>query len=132
MASVWATFASAEFIHIVALSLGVSLSATGLAILVGAPLGAALAVFRFPGRRFLIVLVNALLGLPPVVVGLALYLALSHSGPLGSLGLLFTPGAMVLAQATLATPIVAALVHRAMADLWAEYGGALQVDGATP
>jgi tungstate transport system permease protein len=132
MTSVWATFASAEFIHIVALSLSVSLSATGLAILIGAPFGAALAVFRFPGRRFLIVLVNALLGLPPVVVGLALYLVLSHSGPLGSLRLLFTPGAMVLAQATLAMPIVAALVHRAMADLWAEYGGALQVDGATP
>jgi tungstate transport system permease protein len=132
MASVWATFASAEFRHIVALSLGVSLSATGLAILIGAPFGAALAVFRFTGRRFLIVLVNALLGLPPVVVGLALYLVLSHSGPLGSLRWLFTPGAMVLAQATLAMPIIAALVHRAMADLWTEYGGALQVDGATP
>lgn len=131
MANFWATFVSAEFLRIVALSLSVSLSATALAILVGAPFGAALAVFRFPGRRFLIVLVNALLGLPPVVVGLALYLTLSYSGPLGALRLLFTPGAMVLAQATLATPIVAALVHRAMADLWTEYGGALQVDGAT-
>jgi tungstate transport system permease protein len=130
MASLWATFASAEFLHIVALSLAVSLSATTVAILIGAPFGTALAVF--PGRRFLIVLVNALLGLPPVVVGLVLYLILSYSGPLGALRLLFTPGAMVLAQATLATPIVAALVHRAMADLWAEYGGALQVDGATP
>ena len=132
MESLWATFASAEFLHIVALSLAVSLSATTVAILIGAPFGAALAVLRFPGRRFLIVLVNALLGLPPVVVGLALYLVLSHSGPLGFLRLLFTPGAMVMAQATLATPIVAALVHRAMAELWAEYGGALQVDGATP
>jgi tungstate transport system permease protein len=132
MASLWATFASAEFLHIVALSLAVSLSATTVAILIGAPFGTALAVLRFPGRRFLIVLVNALLGLPPVVVGLVLYLILSYSGPLGALRLLFTPGAMVLAQATLATPIVAALVHRAMADLWAEYGGALQVDGATP
>ena len=131
MASVWAVFGSAEFFRIVALSLGVSLSATGLAILLGAPLGAGLAVFRFAGRRALIVLVNALLGLPPVVVGLALYLTLSHAGPLGPLRLLFTPGAMVLAQTVLATPIVAALVHRAMADLWADYGGALQVDGAT-
>jgi tungstate transport system permease protein len=131
MAGVWAVFGSAEFFRIVALSLGVSLSATGLAILLGAPLGAGLAVFRFTGRRALIVLVNALLGLPPVVVGLALYLTLSHAGPLGPLRLLFTPGAMVLAQTVLATPIVAALVHRAMADLWADYGGALQVDGAT-
>jgi tungstate transport system permease protein len=70
--------------------------------------------------------------LPPVVVGLALYLVLSRSGPLGELRLLFTPGAMVLAQAVLATPIVAALVHRALADLWADYGGALRIDGATP
>ena len=127
----WVTLASGEFARIVALSLGVSLSATAVAIVLGLPLGAALAVFRFKGRRFLIVVVNALLGLPPVVVGLALYLALSHSGPLGALGLLFTPGAMVLAQAVLATPIVTALVHRAVADLWVDYGGALQVDGAT-
>ena len=132
MANFLATIESAEFVHIIVLSLSVSLSATGLAILLGLPLGAALAVFRFTGRRSLIIAINALLGLPPVVVGLALYLMLSHSGPLGPLGLLFTPGAMVLAQATLATPIVAALVHRAVADLWVDYGGALQVDGATP
>lgn len=131
MADFWTTVGSGDFAHIVALSLGVSLSATGLAILIGLPLGAGLAVFRFPGRRLLIVVVNALLGLPPVVVGLALYLALSRSGPLGELGLLFTPGAMVLAQAVLATPIVAALVHRAVADLWTDYGGALRIDGAT-
>ena len=94
-------------------------------------MGAALAVYSFPGRQILVVTFNALLGLPPVVVGLALYLLLSRSGPLGALSLLFTPGAMVLAQTVLALPIVTALVHSASADLWAEYGGALQVDGAT-
>jgi tungstate transport system permease protein len=102
-----------------------------LATLVGTPLGAALAVYSFPGRQILVVTFNALLGLPPVVVGLALYLLLSRSGPLGALSLLFTPGAMVLAQTVLALPIVTALVHSTSADLWAEYGGALQVDGAT-
>jgi tungstate transport system permease protein len=102
-----------------------------LATLVGTPLGAALAVYSFPGRQILVVTFNALLGLPPVAVGLALYLLLSRSGPLGALSLLFTPGAMVLAQTVLALPIVTALVHSASADLWAEYGGALQVDGAT-
>jgi tungstate transport system permease protein len=132
MAEFWTTVGSSEFAGIVALSLGVSLSATGLAILIGLPLGAGLAVLRFPGRRLLIVVINALLGLPPVVVGLALYLVLSRAGPLGPLHLLFTPGAMVLAQAVLATPIVAALVHRAIADLWLDYGGALRIDGATP
>jgi len=99
--------------------------------LFGAPLGAALAACPIPGRRILVVAANALLGLPPVVVGLALYLLLSRSGPLGALGLLFTPGAMVVAQTVLALPIVTALVHAAAADLWAEYGAALQVDGAT-
>ena len=94
-------------------------------------MGAALAVYSFPGRQILVVTFNALLGLPPVVVGLALYLLLSRSGPPGALSLLFTPGAMVLAQTVLALPIVTALVHSTSADLWAEYGGALQVDGAT-
>jgi tungstate transport system permease protein len=131
MLDFWATLGSGEFVRIVALSLGVSLSATALAILLGVPLGASLAVFRFAGRRALIVIVNALLGLPPVVVGLALYLVLSHSGPLGAFHLLFTPGGMVAAQTILATPIVAALVHRAVSQLWATYGGALLVDGAT-
>jgi tungstate transport system permease protein len=131
MDNFWSTLGSGEFVRIVAFSLGVSLSATAVSVVLGLPLGAALAVFRFPGRRALIVVVNALLGLPPVVVGLALYLVLSHSGPLGALRLLFTPGAMVLAQAMLATPIVTALVHRSVVDLWADYGGALQVDGAT-
>ena len=115
----------------IALSLTVSVSATALATLLGTPFGAALAAYSFPGRQILVVTFNALLGLPPVVVGLALYLLLSRSGPLGALGLLFTPGAMVLAQTILALPIVTALVHSASADLWAEYGGALQVDGAT-
>ena len=115
----------------IALSLAVSVSATALATLFGTPLGAALAVYSFPGRQILVVTFNALLGLPPVVVGLALYLLLSRSGPLGALGILFTPGAMVLAQTVLALPIVTALVHSASADLWTEYGGALQVDGAT-
>jgi tungstate transport system permease protein len=117
--------------RIVALSLGVSLSATMLATLLGTPLGAALAIYAVPGRRAVVIVVNALLGLPPVVVGLALYLLLSRSGPLGRLGLLFTPGAMVAAQAVLAAPIVTALVHDATADVWSQYGAALQVDGAT-
>lgn len=131
MTDFWTTVGSAEFAGIVALSLGVSLSATAFAILIGLPLGAGLAVFDFPGRRPLIVVVNALLGLPPVVVGLALYLTLSRSGPLGELRMLFTPGAMVMAQAVLATPIVAALTHRAVEELWSDYGGALRIDGAT-
>lgn len=117
--------------RIVALSLGVSLSATALAALLGTPVGAALAIYAVPGRRALVIAANALLGLPPVVVGLALYLLLSRSGPLGAFGLLFTPGAMVLAQAVLAAPIVTALVHDVSADVWSEYGAALQVDGAT-
>jgi tungstate transport system permease protein len=127
----WAGFDPVTLGAIIILSLAVSLSATGLATLLGAPLGATLAVYSFPGRRILVIAFNALLGLPPVVVGLALYLLLSRSGPLGAAGLLFTPGAMVLAQTLLATPIVTALVHNASEDLWAEYGPALQIDGAT-
>jgi tungstate transport system permease protein len=127
----WASLETAEFAHIVGLSLAVSLSATAFAAVVGLPCGAALAICRFPGRRLLILLANAFLGLPPVVVGLALYLLLSRSGPLGVLALLFTPGAMVIAQALLATPIITALTHRAIEEPWQEYGGALRVDGAT-
>src|ERR1019366_2903376 len=97
----------------------------------GIPLAAVLALARFPGRRALVVAVNALLGLPPVVVGLAMYLLLSNAGPLGFLGLLFTPAAMVLAQAILATPIVAALAHRVLEARWAEFGRALQASGAS-
>jgi tungstate transport system permease protein len=107
--------------QIVALSLGVSLSAVALAMLAGLPLGAALAVGRFPGRGAIVVVLNALMGLPPVVVGLAVYLLLSRAGPLGSLGLLFTPGAMVIAQTILILPIVAALCRQAVEDAWREY-----------
>jgi tungstate transport system permease protein len=113
------------------LSLRVSLSATAIAMVLAAPLGALLAVSRFAGRQTVIVLTNALLGLPPVVVGLAGYLLLSRSGPFGFAGLLFTPSAMVIAQVMLTIPIVIALVHRATAGLWAEYGDLFRIDGAT-
>jgi tungstate transport system permease protein len=116
---------------IVVLSLGVSLTASACAFAIGAPLGAALAVYRFRGRSVVVVIVNALLGLPPVVVGLIVYLLLSRSGPLGSFGILFTPTAMVIAQCALGTPIVIALVHRTVVGLWGAYGDALLVDGAS-
>ena len=116
---------------IVSLSMAVSLTASLLAFAIGAPLGSALSVYRFPGRSALIVIANALLGLPPVVVGLVVYLLLSRSGPLGSFGILFTPTAMVIAQSLLALPIVVALVHRTTAGLWATYGDLLLNDGAT-
>ncbi len=106
---------------IVALSLAVSLSAVFFAALIAIPLGAWLALVRFPGREALTVLLNAMMGLPPVVVGLAIYLLLSHSGPLGSWGLLFTPTAMVIAQTVLVAPIIAALTRQTVEDLWAEY-----------
>ncbi len=106
---------------IVWLSLQVSLTAVAAASLLGLPLGAAIAVGRFPGRQGLIVLLNALMGLPPVVVGLMVYLLLSRAGPLGELGLLFTPGAMVLAQTVLILPIIAALSRQAVEDAWREY-----------
>jgi len=118
-----------ELLGIVGLSLRVSLTASIVALLIGAPLGAWLAVVNFSGRQVLIVLINALLGLPPVVVGLVLYLLLSRSGPLGYAGLLFTPTAMVVAQTLLATPIVVALVHRPSTLLWAEYGDLARSDG---
>jgi tungstate transport system permease protein len=120
-----------DFIQIVGLSLSVSLAATTAATLVSLPIGAALAVVAFRGRRLIVVLVNAFFGLPPVVVGLVLYLALSRSGPLGSLALLFTPTAMVIAQTILAIPIITALVHRASERAWARYGDELITDGAT-
>jgi tungstate transport system permease protein len=121
--------ADAELLGIVALSVRVSLTASILALLIGAPFGAFLAITHFRGRQVTIVLTNALLGLPPVVVGLALYLLLSRSGPLGAAGLLFTPTAMVIAQTLLATPIVVALVHRPASLLWAEYGDLARIDG---
>lgn len=122
----------AGLLHVVALSLAVSLGATAAASVVGLPLGAALAVMRFPGRRAMVLLANALLGLPPVVVGLGLYLLLSRAGPFGGLGLLFTPAAMILAQFLLALPIVAALAHRAADGIWRTYGDDLRVSGAGP
>ena len=121
--------ADAELLGIVALSVQVSLTASIVALLIGAPFGALLAITRFRGRQLIIILTNALLGLPPVVVGLALYLLLSRSGPLGAAGLLFTPAAMVIAQTLLATPIVVALVHRPASLLWAEYGDLARIDG---
>lgn len=116
--------------EIVALSLGVSLSAVALATLFGLPLGAAIAIGRFPGRRAVVVLLNALMGLPPVVVGLFVYLMLSRAGPLGGLGLLFTPPAMVVAQAILILPIIAALCRQAVEDAWIEYEEQLRSLGA--
>ncbi|AAV95068.1 ABC transporter permease [Ruegeria pomeroyi] len=110
-----------ELLGIVALSLRVSLLAVLFAALIGMPLGAALAVGRFPGRRALVVLVNALMGLPPVVVGLLVYLMLSRSGPLGVLQLLYTPTAMIIAQVVLVTPIIAALTRQVVEMLDAEY-----------
>ncbi|KYG98211.1 ABC transporter permease [Bradyrhizobium sp. DOA1] len=106
---------------IVRLSLAVSLSAVALAAILGVPFGALLALTRFPGRQATIVLLNALMGLPPVVVGLGVFLALSRSGPLGSWGLLFTPAAMVVAQTILVAPIIAALTRQTIEDLWSEY-----------
>jgi tungstate transport system permease protein len=113
--------ADPALLAIVRLSLMVSFMAVGVATLIGLPLGAAVALLRFPGREAVIVTLNALLGLPPVVVGLAVYLLLSRSGPLGSWGLLFTPQAMVIAQAILVTPIIAALARQTIEDLWLEY-----------
>ena len=122
-ASAWHLILSGDpgLFAIVRLSLAVSLSATLFAALLGAPLGALIALTRFPGREPVIILLNALMGLPPVVVGLAAYLALSRSGPLGSWGLLFTPTAMVITQTGLVMPIIAALTRQTIEDLWVEY-----------
>ena len=116
---------------IVALSLRVSLLAVAIASVVGLPMGALIAVSRFPARRTTIVLLNALMGLPPVVVGLLVYLLLSRAGPLGPLGLLFTPAAMVFAQAILITPIIAALTRQVVEDAWLEYREQLRSLGET-
>jgi tungstate transport system permease protein len=116
----------AELLGIVALSLRVSLLAVALASLAALPLGAALALARFPGRAAVIALLNAFMGLPPVVVGLALYVLLSRAGPLGFLGLLFSPTAMILAQMVLVLPIVAAISRQVIEDLWIEYADLLR------
>ena len=118
-------------IAIVTLSLTVSFTAVFLASVLGLPLGAVLAVVRFPGRNAVIVVINALMGLPPVVAGLFVYLLLSRSGPLGNFGLLFTPSAMVIAQVVLVTPIIAAVSRQTLEDLWREYADLYRLDGAS-
>ena len=118
--------------EIVLLSLRVSLTAVLLASLIGLPLGAILGLLRFPGHRPAVVLLNALMGLPPVVVGLVVYLLLSRSGPLGSWGLLFTPGAMIIAQCILVTPLVAALTRQVVETLWEELQEQLRSLGVGP
>ena len=122
----------AELAEIVLLSLRVSLTAVVLASMIGLPFGAAIAVGRFPGRRAIIVGLNALMGLPPVVVGLVVYLLLSRAGPLGQFGILFTPAAMVVAQTILIVPIVAALSRQVIEDAWREYEEQLRSLGAGP
>ncbi|MDB5570087.1 MAG: transporter permease [Hyphomicrobiales bacterium] len=109
------------FLAVVGLSLRVTATAVLIAALIGLPLGALLALKRFPGRSMVIVVVNAMMGLPPVVVGLLVFLALSRAGPLGALGLLFTPTAMIAAQTVLALPIVIAITRQIVEDLWGEY-----------
>lgn len=122
----------AKLAEIVLLSLRVSLTAVILASVIGLPAGAAIAVGRFPGRRALIVGLNAMMGLPPVVVGLVVYLMLSRAGPLGQFGILFTPAAMVVAQTILIVPIVAALSRQVIEDAWQEYREQLRSLGAGP
>lgn len=119
----------ASLAQIIGLSLFVSLSATLLAVFLGVPLGGLLALGRFPGRRVLTVFVNAMMGLPPVVVGLILYLMLSRAGPLGALGLLYSPAAMILAQAVLVTPILAALSRNALVGAAESHGDLLRSMG---
>lgn len=118
-----------RLLEIVGLSLRVSLSALVIGTLIGLPLGAWLAVTKFPGRSAFIVALNALMGLPSVVVGVIVYLALSRSGPLGSYGLLFSPGAMILAQTALVTPLIAAVTRQIVEDVWLEYAPELSLIG---
>ncbi|MEM8554763.1 MAG: ABC transporter permease [Pseudomonadota bacterium] len=122
----------ADLVEIVTLSLQVTLSSVFFACLIGLPIGAAAGALEFPGRRVLALGMNALMGLPPVVVGLLVYLALSASGPFGVLGLLYTPTAMVIAQTILVTPIVAALTRQVVADLNADYSEQFQSLGVPP
>jgi tungstate transport system permease protein len=121
----------ADLVEIVGLSLQVSLSAMGLAAVVGLPLGALVALIRFPGRTAAAALLDALMGLPPVVIGLLVYLMLSRAGPFGVFGLLFTPTAMIIAQWLLITPIIAALTRQVIEDLWVEYAEQLRSLGST-
>ena len=110
-----------DLAEIVSLSLYVSLTAVVISTIIGVPLGAAVSMMRFPGRRGVLINLNALMGLPPVVVGLIVYLSLSRSGPFGVFGLLYTPTAMIIAQVILVTPIIAALSRQVITDLWGEY-----------
>ncbi|MCP4329971.1 MAG: ABC transporter permease subunit [Alphaproteobacteria bacterium] len=139
MSEIFAAFGSAvslivawdaDLAEIVGLSLRVSLGAVAVASVIGLPIGAAVALYRFPARKVVIVLLNALMGLPPVVVGLVVYLFLSRSGPLGFLDLLFTPTAMVIAQTILIAPIIAALTRQVLEDMWLEYEEQLRSLGA--
>ena len=120
-----------DLYEVIVRSLVVSVSAVAIALTIGLPLGALLAVARFPGRKVLIAVLNALMGLPPVVVGLVVYILLSRAGPFGRLGLLFTPGAMIIAQAILITPIIGALTRQTLEELWTEYAEQLQSFGLT-
>lgn len=115
------TSGDARLIEIVGLSLKVSLTAVAIGCALGIPLGAALAIGRFPGRGIATTLLSAMMGLPPVVVGLLVYLMLSRSGPLGVMGLLYTPTAMIIAQAVLVTPLIAAIAQQSLADRHQEY-----------
>jgi tungstate transport system permease protein len=120
--ALWLIFTfDANLLEIVFLSLKVTLIAVLIAALIGLPLGAWLVVNRFRFRRFVISVLNALMGLPPVVVGLFVYLMLSRSGPFGVFGLLFTPTAMIIAQVLIITPLIASIAHQSIRDLWAEY-----------
>ena len=123
--------ADPELIGILALSLRVTLTAVAIGCVLGLPFGAALALLRIPGRGAVAVLFNALMGLPPVVAGLVVYLALSRSGPLGRLDLLFSPTAMIIAQAVLILPIVISLTRSVIEDLWAEYEEQLRSLGSS-
>jgi tungstate transport system permease protein len=122
----------ADLLEIVLLSLQISLSAVAIAAVIALPLGALIALHDFPGRRGVVILLNALMGLPPVVVGLMVYLLLSRAGPLGPMGLLFTPTAMVIAQSIIVLPIIAALARQTIADLHEEYDEYLLSLGCTP
>ncbi len=121
-----------ELMGIIGLSLRVSLTAVAIATLIGLPLGALLGLTRFPGRQALIVVANTLMGLPPVVVGLGVYLMISRAGPLGWLGLLYSPGAMITAQTVLVTPIVVALTRQIVESLSEEYDEQLRSFGVGP
>lgn len=123
--------ADPAFLEIVGLSLRVTFTAVVIAVVIGLPAGALLAITRFPGRGVLVVLFNALMGLPPVVAGLLVYLLLSRSGPLGELGLLFTPTGMVVAQTVLVLPIVLSIGRQVVESLWAEYEDYLRSLGSS-